>query len=716
MLRVAEYLAAMPESRPLAMPVQSLKRFDRSTRRKQLRETGALGVVLARLFVFLGALGLAIYGAAEMYGVISVGATTALEWALLCLFVINFSWISFAFTTATLGFFGLLLGKGTPSNVAAGSELSTSTAIVVPIYNEDPLRVFAALEAMIEAVAATGQGRHFHWFVLSDSTNPDVWLAEEAAYLEARRLLGPEVALFYRHRPRNTERKAGNISDFVSTWGGAYEHMLVLDADSQMEASTIIGLARAMELDPDAGIIQSVPLVVNRNTLFARLQQFAARIYGPVLAEGLSLWSGRDGNYWGHNAIIRVKAFAECCRLPELKGEPPFGGHIMSHDFVEAALIRRGGWRVYMLARLGGSYEESPPSLIDLAARDRRWCQGNLQHARVIRARGLHWASRVHFATGIMSYVASPIWLAQLLVGILIVLQSHYVRPEYFTDEFALLPAWPQFDAVRALWLFGTTLAILLIPKLYGFVVSLLDSKTRRGCGGAVLLFFSTLVEIILSALVAPIMMMIQTGAIARILLGRDSGWNPQRRDDGGIPFMFIFRRHLSHTLLGVVALVAGLLIAPSLVAWMSPTIAGLILASLLSWAVGQRALGILLRRWGLLLTPEETCKPAILERSAAARMASAAAEKPEEPALVRLLREPHLLDAHVVILPPDPPRPPGQINVDRAVAAAKLADARSVEQLSSWLKPAEQNAFLNDRRLLRYARRLPITIGGTGR
>ena len=204
-----------------------------------------------------------------------------------------------------------------------------------------------------------------------------------------RSRLGVDAAIYYRHRTDNTARKAGNIADFVTRWGGRYEHMVVLDADSLMMGHTIATLAAAMEADPDSGIIQTLPLIINRNTLFARVQQFAARIYGPVIAAGLSTWMGRDGNYWGHNAVIRTKAFADHCGLPHLKGKPPMGGHVLSHDFVEAALIRRAGYAVYMLPTLDGSYEESPPSLIDLSARDRRWCQGNLQHMRILPARGL---------------------------------------------------------------------------------------------------------------------------------------------------------------------------------------------------------------------------------------------------------------------------------------------------------------------------------------
>lgn len=711
--RYPEAYASMPERAPVEMPVQPLRSYVRGAVHVSAANQSTTRIYLWRAFVFMAALLLAGYGASEMYSVISVGGVTALEWVLLVLFLINFAWISFAFTSATAGFVALL-GKKLEADVESG-PLKTRTAIVVPVYNEQPERVFAAVVAMMESLASTGHGGQFDWIVLSDSTNPDIWVREERIFLRVRGQTQSLGSLYYRHRPKNAERKAGNIADFVSGWGGAYDHMLVLDADSQMEAQTILVLARAMESDPDAGIIQTVPLVVNRNTLFARLQQFAARVYGPVLAAGLAAWSGKEGNYWGHNAIIRVSAFAACCRLPTLRGQPPFGGHILSHDFVEAALMRRCGYSVYMLPYAVGSYEESPPSLVDLAVRDRRWCQGNLQHARVLRARGLHWVSRVHLANGIMSYLASPIWLAQLLVGIVIVLQSHYVRPEYFTDEFALLPAWPQFDAQRALWLFALTMTILLLPKIYGLVCSTFDSKTRHGAGGTIGLFISTLMEIVLSALIAPVMMLIQTGSITGVLLGRDSGWNPQRRDDGGIPFIFILRQHVSHTLLGIVALVAGMLIAPSLVVWMSPTIGGLILAPMLSWASGQRSIGTGLRWAGILLTPEETSRPSVLERSAVLRreLEGSAYDGPlEVSALVALKSDPALAGWHERILPPIELRKPGDINVAEVVAAAKLADASSITQLVGWLEQSEQNALLNDRDLLAKVMRLPVECG----
>ena len=452
-------MPAMPAESHLDMPTQSLSRFDRRGRRSWSNPIHRSTPWLARIVVFGVALILLAYGTEEMYRVVNIGVVTLLEWILVALFVANFSWIALAFSSAIVGFVWLLFFA--PKPLPMPTALAGKTAVVMPIYNEAPSRIFGALQAMCEDVAATGLGAHFDYFFLSDTTDPDVWVAEERALVALRDRLRNKATVYYRHRPKNLNRKAGNIADFVTRWGGDYPHMVVLDADSLMTANSIVNLAAAMEADPDAGIIQTLPLIINRNTLFARLQQFAARIHGPVIAAGLAVWMGRDGNYWGHNAIIRTRAFADHCGLPHLRGKPPLGGHILSHDFVEAALIRRAGWAVTMLPVLGGSFEESPPSLIDLAARDRRWCQGNLQHARILGARGFHMASRQHFITGIMGYVASPLWMAQLLVGIVLVLQATYIRPEYFTQDFSLFPAWPRFDAQRALDLFGVTMAVL---------------------------------------------------------------------------------------------------------------------------------------------------------------------------------------------------------------------------------------------------------------
>ena len=572
---------------------------------------------------------------------------------------------------------------------------------MMPIYNEAPSRVYGAMQAIAEDVARTGLIEHFDFFLLSDTTDPTVWIAEERAFHALRARLAPDIKMFYRHRTKNTGRKAGNLEDFVSRWGGAYDHMLVLDADSLMSAEAITGLAALMERDVDSGIIQTLPLIINRNTLFARVQQFAARIYGPVIAEGLRLWMDRDGNYWGHNAIIRTRAFAAHCGLPNLKGKPPFGGHILSHDFVEAALMRRAGWAVYMVPGLVGSYEESPPSLIDIAARDRRWCQGNLQHSRVIGSKGFHWATRQHFATGIFSYLASPLWLLQLLVGIVLTLQVTYIRPEYFTEEFSLYPAWPRFDAERSLTLFGVTMAILLAPKLFGLIIAIFDTQTRRACGGFIILIVSTLFEIIMSALLAPIMMVIQSGAVFEILVGRDTGWITQRRDDGTIPFKDIVRRHRSHVLLGVVAGLSAFLIATSLFAWMSPTIIGLVLAVQISYFSGLLSSGLFLKRFNILMTPEERNPPSIATDAGKLSQSLAALDLDDGDPLGLLHGDPALLKQHESMLPDGQPRTRGEFETDRVVAEAKLIEAQTIDEAIRWLKPKERMVVLHDRALL---------------
>jgi membrane glycosyltransferase len=701
---------ATPPEAPLAMPIQSFERWSKGDRYRWVDPDRFRAPTLERLVVFGGGLALTGIGAWQMYEVVNVGGTTILEWILLILFVVNFSWIALAFASSTLGFLSLLFRRAPP--LAVPGTLHTRTAIVMPIYNEAPSRVFGAIEAMIEEVRATGRIAHFDVFFLSDTTDPDIWIAEERTLRLLRARQGHDVAIYYRHRLKNTSRKAGNIADFVTRWGAAYDHMIVLDADSLMTGAAITGLARQMEDDPDAGIIQTLPLIINRNTLFARVQQFAARVYGPVIAEGLRLWMGRDGNYWGHNAIIRMKAFADHAGLPDLKGRPPFGGHVLSHDFVEAALIRRAGYAVTMVPGLVGSYEESPPSLIDLAARDRRWCQGNLQHARIIGARGLHWATRQHFATGIMSYLASPFWLFQLIVGITIVLQAKFIRPEYFTGEFSLFPTWPRFDAERSLALFGATMAILLAPKLYGMILTILNGADRQASGGGLRVVLSTLIETVLSALLAPIMMLVQSGAVFQILLGRDSGWRPQRRDDGSVPLVDIFRRHRVHMALGLVAGVSAFLIAPSLFAWMSPTIIGLLLAVPISWGTAQISWGLALKRLGLLLTPEETGQPPIA-RAANGHAASLAAAGVDAGDALRVVHADRAFrDLHVAGLPAAAPRTRGDFASPRLLAEAKLIEAADIGEASRWLGAEERKVVLSDRALLALLSRLPGDAG----
>jgi membrane glycosyltransferase len=318
----------------------------------------------------------------------------------------------------------------------------------------------------------------------------------------------------------------------------------------------------------------------------------------------------------------------------------------------------------------------------------------------VIGAAGLHPATRQHFATGIAGYLASPLWLLQLIVGILLVLQTATERPDYFGGA-GFSPVFPRFDPVRALQLFGLTMAVLLAPKILGLILALIDGTVRRACGGAGRLVLSSLVEILLSALVAPVAMVIQSGSVASILLGRDTGWNPQRRDDGSIPFRDIVARHSWHMVLGLVAGIAAFAIATSLFLWMSPTIIGLILAIPISWASGQLGFGLALKQRGLLATPEEAAPPEIAVRAGGLTAHNAARGFDDTDALAALHADPDLAEAHARMLPVARPRPRGAVDPDQTLAAAKICEAETVAEAQAWLSARERSALLQDRALV---------------
>jgi membrane glycosyltransferase len=685
--------AALPMEAPLAMPRQSLRGGQRPGR----RPTTAPHVVSLRRAVIFGATAASTLAAAwQMYQVLKVGGLTPLEFLVLILFVLLFAWIALSFVSTLAGLAAFLLQDRTLDidPTAPVPELGERTALLLPTYNEDPHRITTRVQAIYESLSETGQLAHFDFFILSDTTDPAVWIAEEIAFLRLRRELGAD-RLFYRHRAKNIARKAGNIEEWITRFGGAYAHMIVLDADSLMEGDTIVRLAAAMERHPDVGLIQTLPRLLNGRTLFARLQQFAGSVYGPLIAYGIAWWHGAEGNYWGHNAIIRVAAFASAAALPQLKGGRVFGGHILSHDFVEAALLRRAGWGVHMAPQLGGSYEESPPTLTDYAIRDRRWCQGNLQHAGVLHARGLHWVSRLHLLTGIGSYITAPLWFAFLLAGVLISLQAEFIRPEYFPSGATLFPRWPAQDPVRAAYVFAGTMALLVVPKLIGWAAMLARRDTRNGMGGMLGGLLSTLTEIVISALIAPVMMLKQCRAVAEIVLGRDAGWSAQRRDDGGLSKAEVVRQYSMTTVLGLVFAAIAYAISAPLLIWMLPVVVGLILAIPIAWLTGRTATGQRLRALGLLLTPEECTPPRVLQRAneLAARPHAAVGHP-----LMLLKQDRELREAHMQMVGTPPRRRKGDIDVHLVMAQAKIDDAETLAEAVDLLAPRELFALLSHR------------------
>lgn len=657
--------------------------------------TAPRDVPLRRSFVLGLAIAMTLGAAYEMYEVLQVGGLTIPEAAILVLFVLLFAWIALSFVSTLVGFGLSLAGGGRAlaiDPVAPLPTLSTRTALLLPTYNEEPHRVMARMQAIYESVRDMGRIGHFDCFILSDTTDPSIWIAEEAAYLKLCKAFGGE-RIYYRHRAKNVGRKAGNIAEWVTRFGGAYDHMLVLDADSLMDGDTIVRLAGAMEQNPKVGLIQTLPVLLNGNTLFARIQQFAGRVYGPLIARGIAWWHGAESNYWGHNAIIRVEAFASQAGLPLLKGGKPFGGHILSHDFVEAALMRRAGWGIHMAPQLGGSYEECPPTLSDYAMRDRRWCQGNLQHLGVLPARGLHWVSRLHLLTGIGSYITAPLWLLFLLVGILISLQAQYIRPEYFPRGATLFPQWPAQDPVRAAYVFAGTMAMLVLPKLLGFVAMLPRRQDRRGIGGTIRGFLSVVVEIVISALIAPVMMLMQVRAVIEILMGRDAGWSAQRRDDGSLTHADFIRQYTFPTVLGLALAGGAYAVSTPLLLWMSPVVLGLVLAIPVASVTSQARIGRGLRKLGLLLTPEERGAPSVLLR--ANELAAEGPAVKDDDALRLLVSDPHLRDVHFRMLGTPVRRRKGEVDVHLAVARAKIEDADDRDEAIAVLGKKEVFAVL---------------------
>ncbi|MDR5891419.1 glucans biosynthesis glucosyltransferase MdoH [Halomonas mongoliensis] len=558
-------------------------------------------------------------GAGLMWHILQPGGITPLQWGILTLFSVIFAWIAVGFWTAVAGFL-LLLADRDPLTLAhrprvdaeRTQPITRRTVLAMPIHNESPSQVAATLSATAESLIATGEAHHFTLFVLSDTTDPAIAAAEARAIAGLQGRLEGRLALHYRRRPGNAGRKAGNIAEFCRRWGATFDFMVVLDADSRMEGETLLGLVRAMQARPGVGLIQTVPLPVRQHTLFGRLAQFAASLYAPMLAAGQSAWQGDAANYWGHNAILRLGAFMDHAGLPRLPGRPPLGGEILSHDFVEAALLRRAGWEVQLETRLTGSFEEMPGNLLDYARRDRRWTQGNLQHLRLLAAPGLHGLSRLHFLLGATAFVSSLLWLAILLAGSLDAVLIARSEPAYFGHGEQLFPFWPRARPELIAALLAMTATLLLLPKLLGLLLAL--GRRAGGYGGRARLVMSALLEGLAAILLAPIMMAFHSAFVVGVLTGTSVDWGAQAREGRVVPWREALRHTAPFALLGGVWIALVHWQVPMLVAWLAPVWVGLALSPLLVRVSGSRRLGEWLARRGLLDTPEPQAHAGLLE------------------------------------------------------------------------------------------------------
>ncbi|HXR48787.1 MAG TPA: glucans biosynthesis glucosyltransferase MdoH [Candidatus Limnocylindrales bacterium] len=529
---------------------------------------------------------------------------------LFALFVILFLLIAIGGMHGVFGFILRTFGdprRITQTDYRGQSIAGTSTAIVFPMFNENIVRVYEGLRATYESLAKTGQLEHFDFFILSDSTDPDKWVEEERCWYELTRELDALGRIYYRRRTDNEGRKSGNVRDFLNAWGRRYRYFLVCDADSIMRGETLVDLVKLMELHPTVGLIQTVPALVNAESLFGRIQQFSNRLYAPVFIAGLNYWALNLGNYWGHNAIIRTEPFMQHCDLPQLPGQKPFGGQILSHDFVEAALLSRANWEVWLAYDLEGSYEEVPQGMIENAQRERRWCQGNLQHGLVLFAKGLRGVNRLHLLLGIFGYLAGPLWLVFLLMFNWIHWYQKYTGLSEFTVHGYLTNL---SGTAHAFLVFIICMAVLLLPKVLALIDLSFDWERRRAFGGLARTTVGVVGETVFSTLHAPLLMLWHTRFVVTNLFGASVGWSQQRRGPDGTTWLSAIGRHWGHTLIGLVWGVFMWRLNQVLFWWFTPVFTGMVLSIPLSVWTSRRSLGARARKLGLFLTPEETKPP----------------------------------------------------------------------------------------------------------
>ncbi|WP_170560878.1 glucans biosynthesis glucosyltransferase MdoH [Ruegeria atlantica] len=575
-------LHIMPPETPLAMPAQD---FSAGFRDAQVPDAKRPSAGFWRALAFSPAMAATVGLFWVMTDWFDAEGINLIEAILLALISFNFFWISFTVCTVLLGMVSLSRQE---RPVRQGCAQPLRVALLMPVYNEVPWNVLGNARTMLEDLQARGGRHHYAMFILSDTRDPEIAAQEQASVEALRTTLAPGLELYYRRREQNTDRKVGNIADWVGRWGADWDAMLVLDADSLMTGRAIARLTDALARDPGAGLIQSYPQLIGAQSVFARMQQFANGVYGIAFAEGLARWCGQEGNYWGHNAIIRTKAFANCAGLPKLRAQNGQEKLIMSHDFVEAGLLRRAGWGVRFLPRIRGSYEETPPTLIDHALRDRRWCQGNLQHLKLLGSAGFQPVSRFHMFHGAVGYLMSPLWFALLVMWALIGQGEDASVLHYFSPDNPLFPQWPEMSETRHVLIILVMYAMLLAPKVLGVMALPLSGIRYAEFGGGRKFLTSFLAEVVLSILYAPILMVQQMIAVIRTTLGIQEGWSPQARDGGSYGLHTLILCHTVETISGV-ALGVGIL-SGLVSVWLAPIAISLAFAIPLSALSGVSA------------------------------------------------------------------------------------------------------------------------------
>lgn len=538
--------------------------------------------------------------------ILSAGGWTPAEGVFLAAVALAAPWTVLGVSN---GLFGLWMLKGRRDRVATmaphmaaaadPAPLRIRVAVLMTIRNEAAARVIGRMRRIKSSLDATGAGAAFDYFVLSDTSLAATGAAEEAAMADWRAAEAQDAArLFYRRRTDNAGFKAGNLRDFCTRWGAGYEAMLVLDADSVMDGPTILAMARIMQAHPRLGILQSLICAVPADSAFARCFQFGMRAAMRAYTPGYAWWSGDCGPFWGHNAMVRIAPFANQCHLPVLPGKPPFGGPILSHDQVEAALMRKAGYEVRVMPEETGSFEGNPPTLGQFAQRDLRWCQGNLQYVRLLGLPGLLPASRFQLLWAILMFAGIPAWTLAIAA---LPFVAHAAS------------ATPDFPIAAATWLYATFLVMVLTPKLAGWIdVALTPSELRR-YGGAIRFAAGVATETVFGLMLWAVSSFHTTLFIVGAAFGRSTGWGAQARDAHAMPWRASLAQFLPETLFGLA--VGGWLLAlsPALFAWSLPLIAGQILAVPLAVVTADPRVGAWMRRTGLCAIPEDFAPPPVI-------------------------------------------------------------------------------------------------------
>ncbi|MFL2544833.1 MAG: glucans biosynthesis glucosyltransferase MdoH [Longimicrobiales bacterium] len=516
--------------------------------------------------------------------VLSSGGITPLEVLILVLFSLTFCWISISFWNAVIGAILILFRiddtelHNIKKPIGGPGSLNSKTALIMLARNENPEQTLDCLRSTLKSLIETEQYACFDAYLLSDSDDKTICIAEEILCESLSQSMPKGINLYYRNRKDNTGHKAGNIRDFCQRWGKNYEFMVILDSDSIMEGETLIELSSLMELNPTAGLIQTVPQPINQKTLFGRILQFSSGLYGPVVSWGQTFWYSNSSNYWGHNAIVRTSAFTDSCGLPNLPGEPPFGGEILSHDFVEASLLKRAGWDLFMLPHIKGSYEMVPEDMFSYVKRERRWAQGSLQHLRLLGSKNLHFMNRIHFLMGAMGYLSSVLWISLLISSTIYILSLETGTSFFFLAPFLPLSDFSENSSKYMLSPLLITGYVLFLPKFLSFMVATI--QYHKGFREILLIALSTIAETIFAILLAPILMFYHTAFILGFLSGGKINWNPSHEREMAVSWKSAFTNTAFITISCIVWVTPILWYSPSFFLWMLPVFIGPALAN----------------------------------------------------------------------------------------------------------------------------------------